>query len=175
MQTCMAFLPTVPIATGQRCLVKQSLSGTLTEPIRIVQTRSITHRCAASVAPTSTPQQSPSTGAQEREIYASAPYRRDARGFDDFNPKPKQRPISTTLFQNPFVAFLYERGWRDRFASIGFPGPDVEAKSAREFIGAEATTVLDASCGTGIMTRRLASEYKRVVALDFSATMQPCQ
>ncbi len=170
----MAFLSSVPVAPRQNFTITQSRTCSSTARRRIVRKRRTPPTCTAAAEPKPTPQAAPSprgSDAQSRDIYASAPYRRDARGFDDYNPKPKRRPLSTSTFQNPLVVFLYERGWRDQFANSGFPGPDAEAVSAREFIGDAATVVLDASCGTGIMTRRLARDYERVVALDFSAAM----
>jgi ubiquinone/menaquinone biosynthesis C-methylase UbiE len=60
-----------------------------------------------------------------------------------------------SLFTNPSVSFAYERGWRQGFASAGFPGPDKEAELAMEYFApavarAEGTNVLiDMSCATG--------------------------
>jgi hypothetical protein len=34
------------------------------------------------------------------------------------------------LFTSPAVSFAYERGWRQGFATAGFPGPDTEAEMA---------------------------------------------
>ena len=65
--------------------------------------------------------------------------------------------VQTQLFRSPFTAFLYERGWRQQFANAGFPGIDVEYEEVREFFAPVATdgVVVDMSCGSGLMTRRL--------------------
>mmetsp|Transcript_37253 Transcript_37253/g.98154 ORF Transcript_37253/g.98154 Transcript_37253/m.98154 type:complete len:472 (-) Transcript_37253:98-1513(-) len=92
------------------------------------------------------------------------------------------QPFGTSTFQNPFVSFAYERGWRRQFAASGFPGIDEEFRMAQEFLADGyrhdsnddgATTLLDASCGSGLFSRRFASSgrYGSVVALDFSAAM----
>lgn len=77
------------------------------------------------------------------------------------------------MFQSPLVAWLYERGWRDNFARAGFPGPDAEAQLARAYLGkthsddSDGLKILDASCGSGVMTRRIDAD----VALDYSGAM----
>eukprot|EP00249_Psilotum_nudum_P001152 c13491_g1_i1 orf=107-1189(+) len=83
-------------------------------------------------------------------------------------------PVTTELFRNPIVSFLYERGWRQRFKQSGFPGPDEEFKMAQEFLRPSAGGVLlDVSCGTGLFSRRFAKSYSysTVIALDFSENM----
>jgi len=60
------------------------------------------------------------------------------------------------------------------FAAVGFPGPDEEyAMATAKLMGARGGTLLDASCGSGLFTRRFVkgSDYRRVVALDFSESM----
>jgi len=90
--------------------------------------------------------------------------------------RPRQ-PLGTATFQNPLVSFAYERGWRRSFASSGFPGVEEEFALAQGFLsegaGLEQGVLLDASCGSGLFSRRLAASgrYSRVVALDFSAAM----
>lgn len=60
-----------------------------------------------------------------------------------------------SLFTNPSVSFAYERGWRQGFASAGFPGADKEAELAMEYFApavarAEGSNVvIDMSCATG--------------------------
>mmetsp|Transcript_136795 Transcript_136795/g.381329 ORF Transcript_136795/g.381329 Transcript_136795/m.381329 type:complete len:447 (+) Transcript_136795:42-1382(+) len=87
------------------------------------------------------------------------------------------KPAGTATFQNPLVSFAYERGWRRSFASSGFPGVDKEFDLAQAFLaegeGLEQDTLLDASCGSGLFSRRFAAsgKYRVVVALDYSATM----
>lgn len=95
--------------------------------------------------------------------------------------RPSQ-PISTATFQNPLVSFAYERGWRRSFATSGFPGVDEELRLAQGFLAEGAQdpedadgggVLLDASCGSGLFSRRFAAsgKYRAVVALDFSASM----
>mmetsp|Transcript_44723 Transcript_44723/g.83525 ORF Transcript_44723/g.83525 Transcript_44723/m.83525 type:complete len:440 (+) Transcript_44723:75-1394(+) len=87
------------------------------------------------------------------------------------------QPAGTSTFQSPLVSFAYERGWRNSFASSGFPGPDEEFRLAQEFLregaGLLGDTLLDASCGSGLFSRRFAAsgDYSTVVALDFSESM----
>eukprot|EP00270_Netrium_digitus_P005274 TRINITY_DN1693_c0_g1_i2.p1 TRINITY_DN1693_c0_g1~~TRINITY_DN1693_c0_g1_i2.p1 ORF type:complete len:396 (-),score=56.90 TRINITY_DN1693_c0_g1_i2:283-1470(-) len=84
------------------------------------------------------------------------------------------QPTSTELFRSPFVSFLYERGWRQNFARAGFPGVNREFELAQErFRGAKGGVLVDASCGSGLFTRKFASAgmYSAVVGLDFSEKM----
>lgn len=54
------------------------------------------------------------------------------------------------LFTSPSVSFAYERGWRQGFASAGFPGADKEYEMVREFFAPiNPETVVDMSCATG--------------------------
>ena len=88
----------------------------------------------------------------------------------------------TQLFRSPLISYLYERGWRQGFERAGFPGIDVEFEEVRTFFagaeggaggdGAEGDVVVDMSCGSGLMTRRLATcDYGRLLALDYSESM----
>ena len=87
--------------------------------------------------------------------------------------------VQEDTFRNPFVSFLYERGWRDSFKRSGFPGADdefaeVEALFGDALSGPGADVVLDMSCGTGLFTRRLAKAKHpdtRVIAADYSESM----
>ena len=83
--------------------------------------------------------------------------------------------VQTSLFRSPLVSFLYERGWRENFKNAGFPGIDKEYEEVREFFAPVATdgVVVDMSCGSGLMTRRLlrSGAYRRVLALDYSESM----
>ncbi|KAH9310697.1 hypothetical protein KI387_025732, partial [Taxus chinensis] len=84
------------------------------------------------------------------------------------------RPVSTEMFRNPVLSFVYERGWRQSFATGGFPGPDEEFKMAQKYLEPVARGLLvDASCGSGLFSRRFAKcgIYSGVVALDFSENM----
>ena len=88
---------------------------------------------------------------------------------------PESSYLGTSTFETPQVAFAYERGWRDSFKRAGFPGPDEEKRMAQSALlqHARNKVLLDASCGSGLFTRRFAKsgEYGVVVALDFSAAM----
>merc|ERR1711965_632186 len=100
-----------------------------------------------------------------------------------------QEMVQTDTFRNPFVAFVYERGWRQGFANAGFPGGDEEFQRLLEFWGPGGDwgdgddsppsrsvldgTLLDMSCGSGLMTRRIAKHgtAARLVSADFSEAM----
>ena len=84
------------------------------------------------------------------------------------------------LFTNPTVSFAYERGWRQQFATAGFPGPDTEAEMAMDYFAPvvaiaspQTSVVVDMSCATGLFTRRLATsgKYGRVLGCDYSPSM----
>lgn len=82
--------------------------------------------------------------------------------------------VQTDTFRSPFVAFLYERGWRQNFDNSGFPGIDAEFIEVNDFFQpARSGVVVDLSCGTGLMSRRLArsGQYSRVIAADYSEAM----
>ena len=87
----------------------------------------------------------------------------------------KAPPQSTSLFQNPLISFAYERGWRRSFSWAGFPGEEAEFKQAQHWLvkAASGGVLLDASCGSGLFTRRFAasSDYAAVIGLDYSAAM----
>ena len=86
-----------------------------------------------------------------------------------------QVDMQTQFFRTPVMAFLYERGWRQNFNAAGFPGIDREFAEASEFFApcADGGCVVDLSCGSGLMTRRLCSSgrYRRVLGLDYSEAM----
>lgn len=92
-----------------------------------------------------------------------------------------QELVQVDTFRNPLVAFLYERGWRQGFANAGFPGIDAEFDLLLDFFrggGGDSPSVmngvlLDMSCGSGLMTRRLAAHgtANRLFAGDFSEVM----
>lgn len=67
------------------------------------------------------------------------------------------------------------RGWRDSFKRAGFPGADEEYKLAEGKLlpFARGKVLLDASCGSGLFTRRFlkSGNYGCVIALDFSDAM----
>ncbi|CAM9356697.1 unnamed protein product, partial [Phaeothamnion confervicola] len=78
-------------------------------------------------------------------------------------------------FQSPVTSWLYERGWRNAFKQNGFPGVDNEFVEATTFFAdvADGGVVVDLSCGSGLMTRRLvrSRRYSRVIGVDLSAPM----
>lgn len=78
------------------------------------------------------------------------------------------------LFTSPSVSFAYERGWRQGFASAGFPGADEEYNMVKEYFSPiNPEVVVDMSCATGLFTRRLAkgNDYSRVIGCDYSDAM----
>jgi len=80
----------------------------------------------------------------------------------------------TQMFRTPFLAFVYERGWRQQFQAAGFPGIEKEYAEVLDFFSpADGGVVVDMSCGSGLMYRRLlrGGNYGRVLALDYSETM----
>lgn len=95
--------------------------------------------------------------------------------------------VTQELFRSPLTSFLYERGWRQNFAVSGFPGIDQEFIDLENFMAPilanynkntttgppGPTTIVDLSCGSGLMTRRLvkSKRWGRVIACDFSESM----
>lgn len=72
------------------------------------------------------------------------------------------------------ISSVYERGYRQNFENAGFPGIDAEFKEVYDlFIGNNSSVILDISCGSGFMTRKLltSQQFPRVVAADLSPTM----
>lgn len=103
----------------------------------------------------------------------------ERNGYVDMTLNPKRfvlplpfTPRRQALFELSPIANIYERGWRDRFAKAGFPGPDMEADMALDFL-LPAKRMLDVSCGSGILTRRLAASNSvdRLIATDISHPM----
>mmetsp|Transcript_24078 Transcript_24078/g.40383 ORF Transcript_24078/g.40383 Transcript_24078/m.40383 type:complete len:380 (+) Transcript_24078:215-1354(+) len=87
---------------------------------------------------------------------------------------PTGGTFGTTTFESPIISFVYERGWRQAFAGAGFPGPEEEFEMAQKALrSAFGGTLIDASCGSGLFTRRFAQsgDYGEVVALDYSEAM----
>ena len=84
--------------------------------------------------------------------------------------------MQTGLFRTPLMAFLYERGWRQQFEAAGFPGVEMEYAMMMDYCLPVATggTVVDMSCGSGLMTRQmlLGGQFGRVVALDYSEAVR---
>lgn len=111
-----------------------------------------------------------------------------ARTFTPFIPPPLRSALAMAgvddyipmrdLFTSPSVSFAYERGWRQGFASAGFPGPDQEASLAMTYFEpcvarSDLPTLVDMSCATGLFTRRFVSSgrYRRVLGCDYSEAM----
>jgi len=83
-------------------------------------------------------------------------------------------PSGVALFQNPLLAYVYERGYRDVFDIFNFPGYNEEFKMAQVFLkSAKGGTILDVSCGGGGFTRRflISGNYETVIASDYSEAM----
>jgi len=83
--------------------------------------------------------------------------------------------MQTGIFRSPVMAFAYERGWRQNFEAMGFPGPDAEFEEVQRFFAPveQGGKIVDLSCGSGLMSRRLvgSGRYERVLALDYSEEM----
>ena len=63
--------------------------------------------------------------------------------------------FTENFFQTHFISSIYERGYRQNFKNFGFPGIEKEYAEATElFATANASTILDISCGSGFMTRK---------------------
>jgi len=112
---------------------------------------------------------SPAPATVQEAVRALLP--RELRGF-----LPISESFGSSTFELPSVAFAYERGWRQSFARAGFPGPDEEFEMARRVfrnVEEKKGVVVDASCGSGLFTRRFVQTgtYSQVIALDFSDSM----
>lgn len=82
--------------------------------------------------------------------------------------------VQTQMFRTPLLSYVYERGWRQNFKNAGFPGIEKEYDEVRQFFQPVADgVVVDMSCGSGLMYRRLvkSGEYGRVIACDYSEAM----
>ena len=100
----------------------------------------------------------------------------------DVNPPGKSKK-KRGPFETEFGAFIYDKGYRQLFRALGYPGADAEAALALEIFNepaprrsdAKASRVLlDVSCGPGIITTRIAAGlrgYDALVASDVSETM----
>ena len=68
--------------------------------------------------------------------------------------------MQTGLFRTPVMAFLYERGWRQQFEAAGFPGVEKEYSMMLDYClpVANGGTMVDMSCGSGLMTRQMLLE-----------------
>lgn len=64
--------------------------------------------------------------------------------------------VGQRLFQTPFMSGIYERGYRQNFEAYGFPGIDKEFEEIQQFFkSVNASTVVDLSCGSGFMSRKM--------------------
>ena len=100
----------------------------------------------------------------------------------DVNPPGKSKK-KRGPFETEFGAFIYDKGYRQLFRALGYPGADAEAALALEIFNepaprrsdAKASRVLlDVSCGPGIITTRIAAGlrgYDALVASDVSEAM----
>ncbi len=87
----------------------------------------------------------------------------------------KEKTFATQLFANSVFPWFYEKilpiFWAMGLRGIG--GIEKEFKETIEFFGRDPNTVMDLSCGTGIMARKLARSqfYQHIIALDYSESM----
>jgi len=120
------------------------------------------------------PQRVADTDSMYVDLVAQVPTQLDNIGSQIADEITNTFSAQTGMFRSPLMAFRYERGWRQNFGRAGFPGIDKEFAEVQEFFApANDGTVIDLSCGSGLMTRRLVSSgrYARVLALDFSEEM----
>ena len=81
-------------------------------------------------------------------------------------------------FETEFGAFIYDKGYRQLFRALGYPGADAEATLALERLNKDDanddSVLLDVSCGPGIITTRIAAGlkgYETLIASDVSTAM----
>ena len=76
--------------------------------------------------------------------------------------KPHREKFGQKFFQSPLISGIYERGYRQNFENFGFPGIEREFEEVQEFLLAAGATgvVLDLSCGSGFMTRKLTNSSR---------------
>lgn len=98
-----------------------------------------------------------------------------AKGDDPEASSPKLGPFETT-----FGAWVYDKGYRQLFRMLGYPGPDAEATLAAEVLSNtkgradDSAKILDLSCGPGLVTTRLAEAidgFDTLIASDVSEAM----
>ena len=90
------------------------------------------------------------------------------------HPEQEQRKLGP--FETDFGAFIYDKGYRQLFRALGYPGADAEAALALDRLNPAAAggVCLDVSCGPGIITGRIAvglRGYDALVATDVSDAM----
>ena len=93
-------------------------------------------------------------------------------------PDPNAPPPKLGPFETKFGAFIYDKGYRQLFRGLGYPGADAEAALALDRLGGEEEeeggVLLDLSCGPGIITSRIAAKltgFDTLVASDVSEAM----
>ena len=105
--------------------------------------------------------------------------------FIDFHPnlvenrvefsQDKPERFITQLFDNSVLPWFYENllptVWKMGLRGLG--GIERESQEVLEFFGEGLQVVMDLSCGTGIMTRKLAKNQvsKFIISLDYSESM----
>ena len=90
-----------------------------------------------------------------------------------------KKPKKKGPFETEFGAFIYDKGYRQLFRALGYPGADAEATLALERLNMEEnaasdSVLLDISCGPGIITTRIAAGlvgYRTLIASDVSEAM----
>ena len=115
------------------------------------------------------------------DLVPDGPWPEGALSGDVDPPKQKKRGP----FETEFGAFIYDKGYRQLFRALGYPGADAEAALALERLngaalapargdGEASRVALDVSCGPGIITTRIAAglrDYDALVASDVSEAM----
>ena len=98
----------------------------------------------------------------------------------DLMPVEGQENENKSPFETKIGAYIYDKGYRQLFRALGYPGADAEAALALVKINrpegesSDGRICLDLSCGPGIITTRLASGlrgYEILVASDVSEAM----
>lgn len=98
--------------------------------------------------------------------------------YQSNNLKPEyktQKTFTTQLFANSLFPWFYEKilpvFWA--IGLRGWGGIEREYEEVIKFLGQDPKIVMDLSCGTGIMARRLAKSqfYPLIIALDYSESM----
>ena len=93
---------------------------------------------------------------------------------------PSARDDGLAWFKTALGAFAYDKGYRQAFSTLGFPGPDAEylmalsqLRPARRELDEADAAILDVSCGPGMFAEMFArgSEFPHVVATDYSHAM----
>ena len=86
-----------------------------------------------------------------------------------------QKTFTTQLFANSLFPWFYEKILPGFWAIglRGWGGIEKEYQEVIKFFGQEPKIVMDLSCGTGIMARKLAKNqfYPLIIALDYSESM----